>query len=288
MVDVLDHFTTEGRSIGHWCDGGLNADQVRDLVWGEELSEREYSRLHDRLDELWGERLIRPVVVNDWTQPISPRGYSGRVDLFPLAPPASLARQITRGDIAKLGKDIQALLESNALSVVLVLSLVTGDANCNVLLCADASVDEIVYALRAWRHRAEEHGREEAFDVIKVPHHGSIRSHTPELCTAKRTNGAEQVAAISAGTRKALPDREVMRAYLDENWVVLLTTTRTEIRRPNYLMELADRSGAQTYAINRQDITIKWNSTDGLAWEPASARVEANDLDQYEIKAGTQ
>ena len=76
MVEVLNHFTRNGRSVGYWCDGGLDAHQVRDLIWSEELSEREYTRLHDRLDELSDDGLIQTVSVNDWTRSISPSGYA--------------------------------------------------------------------------------------------------------------------------------------------------------------------------------------------------------------------
>ncbi|HUT95279.1 MAG TPA: MBL fold metallo-hydrolase [Thermoguttaceae bacterium] len=234
MGQVLDHFTSEGRSVRYWCDGGLGADQVRDLLWEEELSEREYAKLHRRLDELSHDDLIEIVAVNDWTKPISPSGYSDSVHLFVVAPPATLARKITRRDIGKLGIDAKAKLESNALSLVMVLSTAAGDVDCNMLLSADGSVDEMLWALETWHRRAEEYHRVKSFDVIKVPHHGSMKSHTPALCDAKRKESTARIAAISAGTRRALPDKEVIRAYLNEEWLVLLTTTRTTSRRANY------------------------------------------------------
>ena len=288
MVDVLDYFTSDGRSVGYWCDGGLDAEQVRDLIWHEEISEREYKRLHDRLDELWDNRSIQTVVVNDWSQPISPPGYSGRVELFPVAPPASLARQITRGNIARLADNVRAKLEKNGLSIVLVLSVAAGDNDCNVILSADASVDETLWALDTWKRRAEEHDREDPFDVVKVPHHGSIESHTRQLCAAKRADRTECLAAISAGTRRALPDREVMRAYLSEEWVVLLTTTRTGKRRANYLMEVADRSAVAPHDVSQQDIAISWSPSQGLKWEPPNARVRSSTLDLYESTAAAR
>lgn len=285
MAEVLDYFTRDGRSLGYWCDGGLDAAQVRNLIWCEQFSENEYAKLHDKLDELWDSGLIQTVCVNEWTKPISPAGYSERIDLFTIAPRASTARAIARADIGRLRQNIRAQLESNALSVVLVLSLVTHDGNCNVLLCADASPEEIKVALQTWQRRAEEHRREKVFDVIKVPHHGSINSHVPDLCKAKREGREDRVAAISAGTRKGLPDREVMRAYLDEEWVVLLTTTRTGTLRSNYLLEMADRSGVSGYTTGPQDIKISWDSKAGLKWEPLSARVDAGSLDLYETRA---
>jgi len=284
MGHVLDHFTSEGRSVRYWCDGGLGADQVRDLLWEEELSEREYAKLHRRLDELSHENSIEIVAVNDWTTPISPSGYSDSVHLFVVAPPATLARKITRRDIGKLGIDVKAKLESNALSLVLVLSTVAGDVDCNVLLSADGSVEEMLWAFKTWHRRAEEYNRVKSFDVIKVPHHGSIKSHTGGLCEAKRKDSTARIAAISAGTRTALPDKEVMRAYLNEEWVVLLTTTRTANRRANYLMEIADRSDAAAYGISQQDITISWSPSQGLKWEPPNARVRSSALDLYETR----
>jgi len=285
MTHVLDHFTTEGRSLRYWCDGGLGAEQVRDLLWQEELSEREYAKLQRRLDELSQHNSIEIVAVNDWTTPISPSGYSDSVHLFVVAPPATVARNITRRDIGKLGTDAKAKLESNALSLVMVLSASAGDVDCTMLLSADGSEDEMLWALQTWHRRAEEYHRAKSFDVIKVPHHGSMKSHTPALCQAKRKERTARIAAISAGTRRALPDKEVIRAYLNEEWVVLLTTTRTANRGANYLMEIADRSGVAAYDIRQQDISISWSPSQGLQWEPPDARVNPSALGLYETTA---
>ena len=76
-----------------------------------------------------------------------------------------------------------------------------------------------------------------------------------------------------------------MRTYLAEEWIVLLTTTRTHISRTNRLMEVADRSDVADYDINEQDVKISWNPQDGLTWEPVSAQVDIESLTSYETKA---
>ncbi len=285
MVHVLNHFTRDGRSIGYWCDGGLNARQVRDLIASDEHSEKEYAKLHDRLDELSDSGLIQTVSVNDWTEPMSPRGYSTKIDLFVVAPSSALLRKTVRADIARLGKKAHSQFESNALSLVLVLSVAVGSSNCNVLLCADTTSDGAIDALRQWKERAGKCGREKGFDAVKVPHHGSIRSHADQLCTARRRGQDVRVAAISAGTRAALPDREVIRMYREEGWVVLVTTTRTRKATSNRLMDIVDRSGPPDCAITQQNVMISWNPKDGLVWEPDSAQVDAESLTLYETKA---
>ncbi len=285
MVHVLNHFTREGRSIGYWCDGGLNARQVRGLIASEEHSEKEYATLHDRLDELSDSGLIQTVSVNDWTEPMSPRGYSNKVDLFVVAPSSALLRKTVRADIAKLGKKARSQFESNALSLVLVLSIVVGAAKCNVLLCADTTSEGATGALGQWKERARRYGREESFDAVKVPHHGSIRSHTDQLCTAKRHDHEARIAAISAGTRPALPDRVVIRMYREEGWIVLVTTTRTRKGTSNRLMDIVDRAGSPNCDITQQDVMISWNPKDGLVWEPGSAEIDAESLTLYETKA---
>ena len=52
MVEVLDYFTSNDRTVGWWCDGGLNSRDVRDFIWPDDLSRRQYARLQHRLDEL--------------------------------------------------------------------------------------------------------------------------------------------------------------------------------------------------------------------------------------------
>jgi len=223
MVEVLEYFTQDGRSVGYWCDGGLDAEQVRHLIWEEEFSEREYRRLHDKLDELSLGGLIQTVAVNDWTQPISPKGYANRVDLHVLAPSGTLARQVSRQNVGSLSGDIRAKLEKNALSLVLALRVTADEATYNAILCGDASPEEIRWAINQWGERTRTDKNASGFDVVKVPHHGSKGSHADELCELTRTDRDTRVAAISAGSRRALPDREVIHAYLNKQWTVLLT-----------------------------------------------------------------
>lgn len=282
MIKVLEYFTSEGRSIGYWCDGGLDASQVRHLVWDEELSETEYSKLHDRLDELSDAGSVQTVSINDWSRPISPKGFTGRIDLFPVGPPAHLSWTLARRDTKKLSADVNAAIEKNALSLVLVLSLSQGDATCNFLLAADAGVTETRDATKTWESRASERDRKKTFHVIKVPHHGSIRSHADDLSSRRASDKSDRVAAISAGTRPGLPDREVLRAYLDGGWITLSTTTRTPRSSRGHLMDIADRSRNREFQAERHDISVRWSPKDGLTWEPKEARIGFEDLESYD------
>ncbi len=285
MVDVLNYFTRDGRSVGCWCDAGLDAVQVRDLIWPDQFSRKEHAKIHDRLDELSDQELIQTVNVNDWTRPmpISPSGYAGRIALFPIAPATDELRRISRSGTRKLGKNPKAKLETNALSIVLVLSLAEGGRECNVLLSADAPTESLRGALKTWTKRAEENDRTKAFRVVKVSHHGSIKSRVPELCDAAHGGVSDRVAAISAGTRRALPDREVIREYLDQKWVVMVTTSRIASARGNHLMNIADKSSRSDS--RQQDIRIRWTPSGGLSWEPSSACVGRDSLHLYETKS---
>lgn len=282
MTAILKYFTSDGRSVGYWCDSGVNALQIRDLLATDEFSEREYTQLHDLLDELASKKLIQTVAVNDWSRPISPRGYTGRVDLFPIAPSGDVLRQVTRRNVRKVAGGMTARLEANAISVVLLLAARGNSDSCNMLLSGDAWKNELESAMTTWARRAKENGHDVGLDVVKVPHHGSVKSHWSALCTQKSAGATAHVAAISAGTRKGLPDRAVIRDYLEQQWIVLVTTSRKAHAEPNWLMDIADVTTARDYALEEHDIKASWKADEGVIWEPEAAVVDAHSLKAYE------
>ena len=123
---------------------------------------------------------------------------------------------------------------TNALSIVLVLVVNCDSARCNVLLTSDATIGPIgsggygdyLEPIESWKEHAKQEDIEDGFRVVKVPHHGSIASHQPDLCSMKARGRKKRVAVISAGTRKAIPDQNVIKDYLDSGWTVMVTTAR--------------------------------------------------------------
>lgn len=283
MIEVLDYFSRDGRSVGYYCDGGVCAWHVRDLIWGGPLGffdKSRYGKLQDRLDELDDEQIF---AIDDRHEPMSPPGYINRIDLIPIAPSAGGKRRIARADIPKVAKDRQARVEANAMSVVLVLSIREGDRVCNVLLAADADSDSLELAQDAWLRKNRETTRSADFDVVKVPHHGSIGSHSTRLCHAKRNDRECCVGAISVGEKHdVLPDREVLRDYQDAGWTVMVTTGRRRAARRNRPSELADRNPPAVQSFETHSITITVTADGVVAHGPDAAVVRTGDLVLYE------
>ena len=227
MTDVLEYFTRDGRSVGYWCDGGIDAQRLRDLNWAEAPSETHYGKLRASLDRLDENNQLVFRELDDQQSPLSPKGFAGRVALVPIAPLAAKKRSSALFQAESGAQSDGARLATNALSLVLVLTVKENRKCCNVLLAADAEKGDLEVALQSWREYAEQNGRPAGFDAVKVPHHGSIDAHPPGFCTAPG-NTETRVAAISAGTRRGLPDERAIIDYLNENWLVLLTTTRRQ------------------------------------------------------------
>ncbi len=283
MDRVLEHFTKDGRTIGYWCDAGLDAKEVQALVGADEITAKEYRKLQDRLDDLDDRNLVEFIEGNDFIEPFSPAGYADRVDVFVVAPSADLKRRHARRDIGKLRDKPKARVETNALSLALVLSVTDKDKECNFLLAADVWENEAELALDAWAERAGKHNRRTEFGVIKVPHHGSSKSHSSRLCDARCNETQDPIAAISAGRRAALPDREVMREYAESGWTVMVTTPRTSERPISRLIDLANRSRrSEEFVVSRHNIVVSWNADDGLSGRPPEAIVRPADMGFYE------
>ena len=181
MVDVLRYFTSDGRAVGYWCDSGPNSQQVRELL-KDSSSRRRYDDLQQLLDELdeQGKIGFHPVDQNGCE--IGPAGFENRVDLVPIAPHPGDFRRIFRRDVSKLQSNPQVALAANPLSVVLVLCVHENGHRFQLLLGADQEADGLATALAVWEKRATAKGRPPTLDAVKVPHHGSPRSHCSQLC----------------------------------------------------------------------------------------------------------
>ena len=166
-----------------------------------------------------------------------------------------------------------------------------GNRHCNVLLAGDAGTSVLESALLLWTERAADMGKPHHLNAVKVPHHGSSHSHTPRLSAREAQSPAVRLAAVSAGDRQALPDQRVLADYLENGWRVLLTRPR---RRPGVVgpvlthlaIDLADRTRNQPAApLRHHDIVIRWDSKDGLRFEPSTSEIKAAELANYEVAA---
>ena len=281
MTEVLDYFTREGRSIGCWCDSGLTVAQIKDIIkWGS-VSESHYEILQDRLDELDDMSLIQFSEINESVQPVSPEGFTGKIEIQPIGPSAWLKRRTARKDLARFRDNPVARPEANDISVVLLLLLRDQDKGCSMLLPGDAGSDVLSDALNVWHERMGTVSGSHAFDVIKVPHHGSKASHSTNLCKAKLSSPSKRVAAISAGTRDALPDREVLKEYMSEGWTVMATTTRPRPARADSPLSLSNRNRRKDAAMKQHLVRISWSASGGLTFQPPEATLLEIDLPMY-------
>lgn len=216
------------------------------------------------------------------TFPFYPQGFQGRIEFIPIGPNPEEKRRIMSSDLQRLGSNSKVQPEANELSLVIVLWAKTSEGTLTALLGADASTEGVERALGYWNRYASERGLAGEFDAIKIPHHGSIKSHAASLCQMRRSGQGEQTGAVSSGTRPALPDREVLREYLQSGWSVMTTSTRVHRVAPSLPMTLADRPVSKGVDVVRHTIRLSWRPTGGLTGEPAAAKIGLSDLNRYE------
>lgn len=283
MEKVLAHFTSNGRSIGTWCDAGINLQQIKGLMWPNQTSQTCYERLQNVLDRLDSTDLVRFRHVDDQTFPISPDGFRDKVEIVPLGPSAGTKRRFSRRDAKKLGNSPSAKLAANELSVVLMLAVKEGKRSFNILLSADANPDQLEEALDRWESYAAANQSKSKFDGVKVSHHGSIHSHSPKLCDSGNDK-AEKIAIISAGTRKKLPNREVIKNYLEAGWKVLITTTRhrSKSKMKDRPANLVNQKTIVSEIYHSHDVKLIWHSKNGLSFSPKKAEIKLRHLSYYD------
>ncbi len=282
MKAVIDHFLNRGETIGYYIDTGLNAGRARDLLRSIPAA-REYQVLQEALEEWARSGRLKWRELGARYIPFSLEGFRGQIEFVPIGPDPDEKRRLMTSDLRKLANRSDARLVANEISLIVVLLVNIDGRSLGVLLGADASTQGLDRALDYWSEHTGEYGLTPEFDVIKIPHHGSIRSHTPRLCMMKRPGWG--TAAVSAGTRSCLPDREVLRDYLEHGWSVMATTTRGKKSRPSLPMTLADRGRPEVDDVEHFSVHISWSPSGGLQAEPAAARITLDDLMHYETAA---
>jgi beta-lactamase superfamily II metal-dependent hydrolase len=285
MQAVIEHFLESGEKIGDYIDTGLNAQRARDLLQNRPGA-AEYGTLQDRLEELDEAKRLKLYDLGVRSIPYFPKGFRGQIEFVPIGPDPGEKRRIISSDLRKLVKNSRARLEANKLSLIIVLSANIDNCTLGVLLGADAGIKEIHMGIDHWKQYCRDMSRVSKFDVIKIPHHGSIESHAPDLCRMRRSGSGAETAVVSAGTRRALPDKKVLGEYLLNGWSVMTTTTRGSSSAPSLPMALANRGTADERNVLCHTIRLSWNPSSGLSAEPAAAKIGISDLDHYETAEG--
>jgi len=276
LVDIVRYFTSGGRSIGTFCDSGVEPKQVATLMRRRRLPKSavmEFERLYHCLYELIDAKQVRYFIASENSSPVIEVG--DHIQIIPVGPrPDALSRAVR--DVASTGKIRKDL---NRISVVLALSIRAKAKSFDALLAADTDSEGCNSALRRYAAIKARGGEGCSFDMVKVPHHGSAHSHCGSEICKYRKEADVALATISAGAFDVLPDREVMRDFLQRGWTVLLTTKRVALGK-QFAVELSGRS-QRSIGVQSQNIRITWQEVHGTRWEPAEARVDVSELSNY-------
>jgi beta-lactamase superfamily II metal-dependent hydrolase len=286
MDEVLRHFTKAGQKVQAFCDGGPTAQRVSDL-FRNRPGHKAYRRVVDTVRELCasGHICTKKTLTKD-SLAVAPKGFLRRVDLVPIAPDAKRSDKLFDDGVKKIAYGSRSRPDSNNLSVILILALKEAGSECNLLLAADADALTIKDALVRWGERAEDESRSAAIHALKVPHHGSAASHVRSICLAVPGGPTTRVAVVSAGDRRALPDRRVLKDFIEHGWHVLCTHPRKSRKiGTNVVLDLLNRQRPAPKELQDFDIVLRWTPTAGLSCAPPGAGVKAADLVNYEAAA---
>lgn len=271
MLEVVNYFTAGGRTLGVFCDSGTSAREILTLMRrrgrpGSEI--QEFEALQNRLSGLIRKGSVGYFRADENSGPILTSRDQERLVFGAVGPaPARMKLGVREAVLGEKAGDL------NLVSLVFQLRVRDGGKEFDALLCGDADGDSVNRAL-------ERLGPGRAFDLVKVPHHGSYQSHRGSRLTAY---GKKELAAavICSGTDFAvLPDREVMRDFLNNGWTVLLTRKRLRQSRCYALQAIGRATGG--LAVQAQAIRVGWSPAKGAEWSPESARVTAEDLANYQ------
>ncbi|WP_435018532.1 hypothetical protein TA3x_000509 [Tundrisphaera sp. TA3] len=283
MQSVLERILARGERLGYYIDTGLNALDAKHLMKNKPTGDNEYETLQQKLADLDRAEQINWQSLAARSIPLYPSGLRDIINFIPIGPDPRDRRRIISDDLRKLATNASARPIANELSLVIVLTVKQDGQVFNMLLGADSGNIGLERAIAYWKTYAMEDGVDPAFDVIKIPHHGSIKSHVNSVCLTKRPGSGPEAAIASAGTRRALPDREVLKDYMLNGWNVYATTTKRTPASPSSLpLMLANRGASPGVEITSQTIHVSWCKSNGLTINPSSAKIMLEDLIHYE------
>ncbi len=277
LAEVMQYFTSEGRTVGTFCDSGVEPRQIQQIMRRRRFpasAVTEFERLYRFVYKLIENNRVRYFRADENRSPLVEVG--DRIRLIPIGPRPEVVSEAVR-DVVSEGKIRRDL---NRVSVVLGLNVRGNDRSFDALLAADTDSEGCNNALNRYAVVRNGSGHQPALDMVKVSHHGSGDSHRGSRICGHRKDIGVALAVISAGSFDVLPDREVMRDFLQAGWTVLLTEKRIT-RAPQLAVELSGR-GRGGLGVRSQNIWITWREEQGTRWEPPEARVDREELSHYE------
>ncbi len=236
MEQVVDYFTTDGRTLGMFCHSGLNPHVVIKIIKEARRSTpariNEYDRLSTKLSKLFQARTVAEFRAYREGRPILRNGPD--LYLVPVGPNARTVDDITLRAAGKADWNSWLRKSVNRLSVVLALCVRTDkrEVSLDALLAADTDGEGFEDACKSLEEYHDD-GARCGFDLVKIRHHGSLDSHQgSSICGRAKADCGNRLAVVCCnGESRKLPDRVVMRAFLDAGWKVLPTARR--LRAPS-------------------------------------------------------
>lgn len=225
MLDILNYFSSDNRSIEAFWDFGIDADKLRHFKnrTGNEQTFKELLRLYDFiLQKVTKDRKMQYRILGEKTDCLS----LGQLKIRSYAP---IAHEVL-DYFEKWGRDKR--IDENILSVVL--AITWGDTN--IVLGADTKSWEKI--LLAWSEDCNAAQRNSRFHLVKVSHHGSKYSNHEGLWKSFTKRG-KSVAVISTGCKNGSPHKETITSIISSK-VKLYSTNFWNFSKPvsgNYLDE---------------------------------------------------
>jgi hypothetical protein len=253
------------------------------LIFPDDIQKDSYQNLQKKVDALVDKGVLTTKAISADIHEFFPVGLKGVLEIHSVAPNSDIIRKTLRADLQRFAANPTARTHSNELSIMLVLCARGGDG-CNMYFMGDIAGEAVEIAFNKWKNKALELGCSHEATVLKVPHHGSQRTHHGPVCKWGVKGKRTKVAAISCGERASLPHSNVLLAFLNQGWKVLLTTKRGGEKRPPFAtsqhpMTLAARQ--KVFYSLRSDIVLKWNSESGLDYSPLEAELAHSEVKFY-------
>jgi beta-lactamase superfamily II metal-dependent hydrolase len=282
MADVLERFSSNGRSVRFFCDSGTNYKHVRLLQEACGLPPedmKEYARLLTTVVRLSESGPLQRQLLNDGTATIVVEDDSSGFTLVVVSPSTTV--------LANSGD--RALLEMpggkpniNELSIVLIAQELVPAGACRMFLPGDVERDGLTGALARWDKHRDNPSSATNFDVIKVPHHGSKNGHDPDLVARIAAKGVS-VAAISSGTRVGCPGKSVLTDYFAAGWRVHCTAPREASSATSSALQRTSISKARSNdgRLSTWDIRIDVEVGKAVNATPADSEVLPSDVKAY-------
>jgi beta-lactamase superfamily II metal-dependent hydrolase len=282
MADVLERFSTNGRSIRFFCDSGANHKHVRllqEAIGLPEADMKEYARLMRTVVKLSESGPLQRQWINDGTATIVIDGDTSGFALVVVSPSTTVLAN--SGDRALLKMPV-GKPNINELSIVLIAQEVASSGACRMFLPGDVEGDGLTGALSRWDERRANPSSATTFDVIKLPHHGSKNGHNSAL-VKRIANKGSSIAAISSGTRAGCPAKSVLMDYLTTGWRVHCTAPRQAPSATSSALQRTTigkaRSSGGLHA--RFDIRVVVAAGKAVNVTPAESEVVQSDLTAY-------